>query len=113
MQNGLCGKRPQGLGFRSVPPLTDALFQSNFTAARRLPASDKFRSNMQVNSKYYDTAWRLEPKRASAIGRGSLARRVREVVAGGTGRAIFPLPLGHWRFSVKGSYSSFIEDEDG
>jgi hypothetical protein len=44
--NGLCGKRPQGLGFRQVPPLTGALFQTNFTAARWLPASDKFRSNM-------------------------------------------------------------------
>jgi hypothetical protein len=38
---------------------------------------------------------------------------MREVVAGGPRRAIFPLPLGHRRFSVKGSYSSFIEDEDG
>jgi hypothetical protein len=27
------------------------------------------------------------------------------------GRAIFELPLGRWRFSVKGSYSSPIEDE--
>jgi hypothetical protein len=47
------------------------------------------------------------------IGRDSLPRGVREVVAGGRSRAIFPLPLGHQRFSVKGSYSSFIEDEDG
>jgi hypothetical protein len=46
MQNGLCGKRPQGLGFRQVPALTGALFQTNFTAARWLPAPDKFRSNM-------------------------------------------------------------------
>jgi hypothetical protein len=46
MQNGLCGKRPQGLGFRQVPPLTGALFQTNFTAAGWLPAPDKFRSNM-------------------------------------------------------------------
>ena len=47
------------------------------------------------------------------MGRDLLPRGVREVVAGGRSRAIFPLPLGHRRFSVKGSYSSFIEDEDG
>ena len=46
---------------------------------------------------------------------GAQARSVSNLrgVAGGPGRAIFILPLGHRRFSVKGSYSSFIEDEDG
>jgi hypothetical protein len=47
------------------------------------------------------------------MGDESLARCRCEAVAGGLRRAIFPLPLGHRRFSVKGSYSSFIEDEDG
>jgi hypothetical protein len=47
------------------------------------------------------------------MGDESLARCQCEAVAGDLRRAIFPLPLGHRRFSVKGSYSSFIEDEDG
>jgi hypothetical protein len=34
-------------------------------------------------------------------------------VAGGRRRAIFDWPLGHRRFSVKGSQFELIEDEDG
>jgi hypothetical protein len=50
---------------------------------------------------------------ASVTGDESLAQWRCEAVAGCLRRAIFPLALGHRRFSVKGSFSSFIEDEDG
>jgi hypothetical protein len=113
LQNGLSGKRPQGLGFWASSSHRGYFVSNQIRCGLPAAAADKFRSNMQVNSKYYDTAWRRHAERANTIGRDSLPRGVREVVAGGRSRAIFPLPLGHRRFSVKGSYSSFIEDEDG
>ena len=107
LQNGLCGKRPQGLGFRSVPRSHRRVVSkpnSPPLAGCRRPTSFA-----QICKLIQNIMTQLAARRRSAparLGASSLARRVREVVAGGTGRAIFTLPLGHRRFSVKGSYSS-------
>jgi len=87
--------------------------QIKIAAAHRLRRARTAASNPQGNSKYYDG-------RVSSVTdclaqhRACVARSYAVAgVAGRRRRAIFDWPLGHRRFSVKGSQFELIEDEDG
>ncbi len=99
------------LVFGVVPRIAGVSFRTKFAAACRLQRLISFAQICKLIQNITTPLGgptRRAPKR---LGRDSLARGVREVVAGGVSRVTFPLPLGHRRFSVKGSFSSLIEDE--
>src|SRR5262249_27183650 len=106
LQNGLKGKRQEGLRFRASAHVGVVSSAIKIAASQRLRRATAVASNTQVNSKYYDGRVRtrgdgLEHNCVRVARALALAG-----VAGGRRRAIFKLPLGHRRFSVKGSYSS-------
>jgi len=87
--------------------------QIKIAAAHRLRRASAAASNPQGNSKYYYGRVRTGMDSLEHF-RVRVARELALVgVAGGRRRAIFKLPLGHRRFSVKGSWFELIEDEDG
>jgi hypothetical protein len=98
----LKGKAPRRTLIPSVSDIGVVAFDSKITATCQLRRAAAPARNTQVNSKYY--------RSRSCV---SLQQRTREAifiacselsaaVAGGPRRAIFKLPLGHRRLSVKG-----------
>src|SRR5262249_1885333 len=105
-QNGLKGKRQKRLLFWAFAHVGVVSFAVKIPASQRRRRAAAAASNTQVNSKYYGGRVSTRAERF-AHNRARVARSLAIAgVAGGRRRAIFKSPLGHRRFSVKGSYSS-------
>jgi hypothetical protein len=102
LQNGLQGKQSEGPGIRALIALNNARVRFKIVVSLQLRSPPPSIRICKLNQNIMtEAAGPFGTSSGVCDDRANDWRSQR--VAGGQGRAIFELPLGHRRFSVKGS----------